>query len=152
MEVTRWLVHHGESLLESVGIIGGLIFTGIGLHRDSKARRIENMISLTQQHRDIWRQAMESPELIRVQEQGRDLEKEPLTERERLFVRSLILHLSTVYRAVKLDELLKPHGMERNIRQFFAAPAAWAVWSGLKDYQDPDLVAFVERLLRDKAD
>jgi len=53
---------------------------------------------------------------------------------------------------VKLDELLKPHGMERNIRQFFAAPAARTVWSGIKDYQDPDFVAFVERQILGKAD
>lgn len=148
MEVTNWLIHHGESLLESVGIIGGLIFTGVGLHRDSKARRIENMISLTQQHRDIWRQAMEAPELMRVQEESRDIVKEPLTSRERLFVRALILHLSTVYRAVKLDELLKPHGMERNIRQFFTLPIPRTVWSEISPYQDPDFVLFVEEQLR----
>ena len=148
MEITRWLVQHVGSLLESVGIIGGLIFTGVGLHRDSKARRIENMINLTQQHRDIWTQVMDEPELMRVQEAGRDIEKESPTIRERLFVRSLILHLSTVYRAVKLDELLKPHGMERNIRQFFVLPLPRAVWHEIRAYQDPDFVAFVEAQLK----
>ncbi|MBK8092220.1 MAG: hypothetical protein IPK32_09660 [Verrucomicrobiaceae bacterium] len=148
MEVARWLVHHGESLLESIGIIGGLIFTGIGLHRDSKARRIENMISLTQQHRDIWSRVMDAPELAGVQEAGRDLVKEPPTDRERLFMRSLILHLSTVYRAVKMDELLKPHGMERNVCVFFSAPLPLRVWTEIREFQDPDFVVFVEKQLR----
>lgn len=149
MEVTHWLVQHGESLLESVGIIGGLIFTGVGLHRDSKARRIENMISLTQQHRDIWKQAMETPELMRVQEATRDISKEPPTTCERLFVRSLILHLSTVYRAVKLDELLRPHGMERDIRHFLSASVPRVVWNKIRAYQDRDFVAFVESQLKE---
>ena len=148
MEVTRWLVHHSESLLESIGIIGGLIFTGVGLHRDSKARRIGNLIGLTQQQRDIWNRAMEEPELIRVQAAERDVVKEPPTTREKLFVRSLVIYLATVHRAVRLDELLRPHGMERDIRDFFSSPLPRVVWNDLRPYQDPDFVKFVEEQLR----
>lgn len=148
MEVVRWLTEHGGSVLEGVGIVGGLIFTGVGLHRDSKARRIGNLIGLTQQQRDIWNRAMEEPELIRVQAAERDIMKEPPTTREKLFVRSLVIYLATVHRAVRLDELLRPHGMERDIREFFSKPLPRDVWNDLRPYQDPDFVAFVEAQLR----
>lgn len=149
MEVTRWLVNHGASLLEAVGIIGGLIFTGVSLHRDSKARRIGNLIGLTQQQRDIWNRAMEDPELVKVQEPQRDIMKEPPTTREKLFVRSLVIYLATVHRAVRLDELLRPHGMERDIREFISKPLPRDVWNELRPYQDPDFVEFVEQQIKE---
>jgi hypothetical protein len=147
MEIVRWLGEHGESLLSSLGIVGGLAFTGVGLHRDSRARRIENLISLTQQHREIWAQVLDAPALARVAEPLRDIRKEPATERERLFLQSLVLYLGTVHRAVQLDELLKPHGMEQDIRDFFTRPLPHMFWLEIRRYQDPDFSDFVERNL-----
>jgi hypothetical protein len=34
--------------------------------------------------------------------------------------------------------------MERNIRAFFAIPVPRLIWQELREYQDPDFVAFVE--------
>lgn len=147
MEITRWLMQHGHSLLESAGIIGGLIFTGVGLHRDSKARRIENMISLVAQHRDLWRQASGDAKIAAIFDSQRDALRVPPTPAERDFLCSVILYLSTVYRAVKLDELLRPAGMEKDIRDFFSLPIPRDVWRDLRAYQDPDFVAFVEQII-----
>lgn len=144
MEVTRWLVHHGESLLESIGIIGGLIFTGVGLHRDSRARRVENLFTITQHHRELWQTASQNPALTRVLEADRETLREPPSQQEKLFVRSLILHLGTVYRAIKLDEMLKPQGMDGDIRAFFLKPVPKLVWNEEKLFQDQDFVIYVE--------
>ncbi len=149
MEVTRWLVHHGESLLESVGIIGGLIFTGVALHRDSRARRIQNLLTLTQHHRELWRKAEESPELLRIFDRDRQVQTTPVTERERLFVRSLIMHLSAVFRAARLDEILRINGVEQDVRSFFSSPVPADVWRDVKRFQEDDFVRFVEKALRD---
>lgn len=148
MEITRWLVHHGESLLETIGIIGGLLFTGIALHRDSRARRVENLFTITQHHREIWRMGAENPSLARVLIADRDVLNEPPSQQERLFVRSLILHLGTVYRAIKLDEMLQPQGMDDDIRAFFLKPVPKLVWSEEKLYQDHDFVIYVEKQIK----
>lgn len=144
MEITRWLVHHGESLLESIGIIGGLLFTGIALHRDSRARRVENLFTITQHHRELWRMGAENPSLARVLIPERDVLNEPPSPQERLFVRSLILHLGTVYRAIKLDEILQPQGLEGDVRSFFLKPVPRLVWGDEKRFQDHDFVVYVE--------
>lgn len=148
MEVTRWLVHHGESLLESIGIIGGLIFTGVGLHRDSRARRVGNLFTITQHHRELWQMASRNAALARMLDEERDALREPPNQEERIFVRSLILHLGTVYRAIKLDEMLRPKGMESDVRSFFSKPVPRDVWKDEKHFQDDDFVAFVERQIK----
>lgn len=150
MEVTRWLVHHGESLLESIGIIGGLIFTGVALRRDSRARRVENLLTITQHQREIWSAAQNNPKLTQAFAVDRDARQQPPTPEERLFVRSLILHLGTVYRAIKLDELLKPQGMDADIRAFFSKPVVCRVWEEEMRFQDADFALFVNRTLRDE--
>ena len=78
-------------------------------------------------------------------ESERDALREPPSQQEKLFVRSLILHLGTVYRAIKLDEMLKPQGMDADIRSFFLKPVPKLVWSEEKLYQDHDFVIYVEK-------
>ncbi len=56
---------------------------------------------------------------------------------------TVIPYLGTVYRAVKLDELLRPYGMDKDVREFFARPVPRAVWDDLRAYQDPDFMQFV---------
>ncbi len=147
MEVTRWLMQHGESLLEGIGIVGGLIFTGLGLHRDSRARRVENLLTITQHHRELWRSLDANGALARAFDGQRDALRDPPSQEERRFIRSAILHLGTVYRAIKLDEVLKPQGMDADIRAFFAKPIPHDVWNDEKRFQDKDFVAYIDRLL-----
>ena len=152
MEIIHWFTNHGESLLQSAGIIGGLVFTGISLRSEAKARRISNLIALTQQHRDIWKQLYEQPELARVLNPSVDLKTDPVRREERLLVRFLILYLGAVYKATEFDELLRPDGMQKDVREFFALPIPTAVWQELKKFQDENLVLFIERLQKKRSD
>ncbi len=146
MEIIHWFTVHGESLLQSAGIIGGLVFTGISLRSEAKSRRISNLIALTQQHRDIWKQLYEQPELVRVLDPSVDLETDPVSREERLLVRFLILYLGAVFKATEFDELLRPDGMAKDVKEFFALPIPGAVWQELKKLQDETLVLFIDRL------
>lgn len=146
MEILHWLLQHGQSAIETIGIIAGLIFTGTSLRSETKARRVGNLIALTAQHRDIWKQVYEHPELTRVSDPQANLKANPPSAGEALFVRFLILYLGTLYRSIRLDELLKPDGMERDVRDFFALPIPREVWRELKKFQDRDFVTFIDRI------
>ena len=53
-EWAYWLSAHGHDWIQSVGIIGGLVFTALALRADTKSRRAENLIRITENHRALW--------------------------------------------------------------------------------------------------
>ncbi len=139
-----WSEAHWFTLLQSAGIIGSLIFTAISLRIDAKVRRIGNLINLTEQHRGIWTQTYRRPELVRVLDSKVDLRSKPVTEAEELFVNLLILHLSSVFRAMQEGMFVSPEGLRLDIRRFFSRPIPRAVWEKMKSVHNRDLVRFVE--------
>src|SRR5689334_11095550 len=128
MGILTWISEHWFEVLQSAGIVGGLIFTGVTVRKDERARKIHNSITLNEQHREIWKEFSAYPELGRVMIPKRDLGREPISEREELFVNSLIVHLSTVYRAMKSDEFVVLEGLAKDVKTFFSLPVPQATW------------------------
>lgn len=118
--MSNWLSQNWFVLLQSLGIIAGLLFTAISLRIDARVRRISNMIKMAEQHRGLWSQLISQPELSRVLNQKADLQREPITEKERWFVSLLILHLSTAYHAMKDRMFMKPEGLQKDIQWIFS--------------------------------
>jgi hypothetical protein len=146
MEFLRWLNQHWFTLLQSIGIVGGLIFTGISFLTDAKDRKVTNLIAVTHEHRDIWTQLYKRPELWRVLNRFPDLTKLPVTAEEQLFVNFVILHLSSVYEAMKNSMFFEAPGLGRDLKHLFSLPIPRFVWEKMKPLQDPKFIEFVERL------
>jgi hypothetical protein len=127
-----WLSQNWFALLQSAGIIGSLLFTGITLRDDVRSRRVGNLIAITGQHREIWGYLYSRPELTRVLDATTDLKRVPISEEEELFVTLLILHLNSSYQAMKSGMLVKPEGLHRDIRTFFSLPIPRLVWNKAK--------------------
>ena len=53
MVLPNWIGDNWFALLQSIGIVGGLIYTGRVVHTDAKVRRLENRFALTKQHRKM---------------------------------------------------------------------------------------------------
>lgn len=143
-----WLKTH-EDLFQNIGILVGFAFTAYTLWTEARARRIDNLITFTQQHRDIWKMMYEYPELARVRDPQADLTAKPLTEQEHRFAGLLILHLATVYRARSAGMFVALQGLRKDIAMSFALPIPKIVWAEMKTLQDPDFVKFVESCLRE---
>src|SRR5690348_14832932 len=101
MGILLWIAEYWFELLQTVGIIGGLIFTAYTVRRDSKEREISNLFAIKQQHGDLWRELYDRPKFFRVLKKDIDLNAAPVTDEEALFVKLLILHLDTVHRATE---------------------------------------------------
>ncbi|HTB64170.1 MAG TPA: hypothetical protein VK737_11360 [Opitutales bacterium] len=144
MFLLSWLAIHWFDLLQTVGIVGGLFFAGLSLHKDTDAQRVANLLNLTGQHRDIWKMLFEEPKLSRVLEPKIDLAKNPMTGDESRFVGFLILHLNASFKAIKAGVLMKAEGLASDIQQFFDLPIPQSVWQKLRKFYDADFVAFVE--------
>jgi hypothetical protein len=138
------------SLVEAAGIIGSLIFTAVSFRADTKARRIGNLLKLTEQQRDIWRELLHRPELSRVLDPKPDLEVKPITQEEELFVGFLILHLNSAFQAICDGMFASPEGLKADVREFFAYPISKAIWDKIKLFQDKNFVRFIEDCLRER--
>jgi hypothetical protein len=144
MGVFHWITQHWLDLLQSIGIVGSLAFTAVSLRVDSKVRRVSNLLSITDQHRQIWLNLYKRPELARVVDPAADLTRQPVTTDEELFVTLVVLHLSSAQEAMKQGMFAAPDGLQRDIQRFFSWPIPKSVWERIKAFQDKDLVEFVE--------
>jgi hypothetical protein len=139
-----WFGQHWFVLLQSVGIIGSLLFTAVTLREDTKTRQVANLITITGHHREIWTQLYRRPELARVLDPHVDLQREPVRVEEALFINLLILHLRSVFHAVKQGLYLKPEGLGKDIAWFFSLPIPKLIWERNKAVQDEAFACFVD--------
>jgi hypothetical protein len=123
-------------------------FLGMGyqlsLRSETKTRRIANLLTITANHREIWKEFLNNPKLARVRDVAADIVKQPVTDEERLFVIMVILHISSAYYAMKDGLVVKLEGLRGDVAQILARPVPNAVWEKIKQFQNDDFVAFVE--------
>jgi len=147
MGIWWWISENWFDLLSVVGIIGGLWFTAISLRSETKTRRIANLLTLTQNQRELWEVFYQNVQLTRILDSSADIASTPINHGEEIYTSTLIQHLSSAYRAMESDLTIKPEGLRRDVGEFFALPIPKAVWEKIKRFQDVDFVAFVEQCL-----
>lgn len=147
MGILPWIGEHWFELFQTAGIIGGLVFTAFTVEKDERARRISNSIAINEQHRQIWKELYTYPELSRVMSKDRKLHEEPASEREELFVNTLIVHLSTAFRAMKHAEFVRLEGLGKDVRMFFSLPIPRMMWRKVRPFHDKDFADYIEALL-----
>lgn len=150
MMVGRWILDNWFTLLQSTGIVGSLLFTAYTIRQDNRSQRVANLLTVTQHHRDIWSEAYQRPDLHRVLADSINVDREPVTPAEELFVRLLILHLSGVFLAGDNRELFGIQGLQADVQWFFSLPVPTTVWNKFRRFQDAKFVAFVEASLSAK--
>ncbi len=148
MEVLPWILEHWFELLQTVGVVGGLLFTGYTLRKDEKAGKVSNLIAINAQYGRIWNEFYARPMLHRVLRTEVDLSSEPISDDEYLFVKMLIFHLDTVRRAMEAGVFVEIERLRKDVHAFFAFPIPRVIWDKIKPFQDEDFVEFIERCLR----
>ncbi len=144
MALLNWVSEYWPSVIQNLGIIGGLGFTAYSLWKDERARRVANYIAISGQYREIWSLPFHNPELVRVLEADVDLNKTPVTAQEEIFVNQVIVHLDIVRRAIKAGVFVKMDGLRKDVRDFFSLPIPRAVFEKNKPLQDKDFIKFMD--------
>jgi len=147
-----WFAENWFNVLSGLGVVGSLLFTAVSLRSETKTRRIANLLSLTQNHRELWSELFARPALGRVLDRSANLEKESITVDEGLYVNMVIQHLGSAYEAIKSGLTIKPEGMRRDVGWFFSLPIPKAIWENVKILQNDDFVDFVEGCLGNQRD
>jgi hypothetical protein len=144
MEIGRWFANNAVELLSAFGIVGSLFITTLSFRSEAKTRRIANLLSITANHRELWKAYLTDKELTRIRDVSAMTSKQPITEAERIFVTMVIQHLNTVFYAMNEQLVVKVEGMRRDVAQFLSLPIPREVWEKIKVLQNDDFVAFVE--------
>jgi len=144
MAFSGWITGNWFDLLQSLGIVGGLLFTAWSLRSETTTRRVNNLLAITKGHRDVWTEFYRRPELKRVLSDRADVGQDEITREEEIFINLVVLHLSCVFYARKTGLVFKLEGLRRDVGWFFSLPIPRAVWSKTKLLQNDDFVMFVE--------
>ena len=144
MGIWGWLADNSFNLLSAVGIIGGLWFTALSFRSEAKTRRIANLLTITANHREIWKEFAHNPALARVLDANADLTNKKITDEEAVFVNMVVFHISGVYYAMRDELVITLEGLRRDVSEFFSLPIPSALWEKIKATQNDDFAAFVE--------
>lgn len=142
-----WLAENWFNLLNGLGVVGSLLFTAVSLRSETTTRRIANLLSIVQNHRKLWSELFDHPALGRVLDATANLDQEPITLEEQLYVNIVIQHLGSAYQAVKSGLTIKPEGMRRDVAWLFSLPIPKIIWKRMKALQNDDFADFVEDCL-----
>lgn len=145
MTLESWISNNLLALIQTAVLGSALFLIGIAFLLDARARRVSNLIKLTEQHRDLWERMYSQPELTRILDPNADVAKVGLTAEEEMFVVFIILHLSSTYFAIRSGFFQRPYGLRKDIEEFFSLPIPHLVWEKVKVLQEPSFAAFVER-------
>lgn len=118
------------------------------LRSETKTRRVANLLTITANYREVWKEFFHSAELIRLIDPSADVVKKPVTPAEKYFVNMIISHTSSMYEALKDELVTKQDGLRRDVGSFLSLPIPQAVWEKTKVFQNADFVAFVGKCRR----
>jgi hypothetical protein len=153
--MAQWFIEHWFEIVTSVCGIGGLWFSAFSIRKnaqaqaeEAKARRISNLLAITANHREVWKDFHRSPALARVIDPAADVIKQPVTPAEEFFMNTIISNTLSVYEALKDELVTKQEGLRRDVKSFFSLPVPKAVWIKTKLLQNQDFAAFIESSLK----
>jgi hypothetical protein len=139
MDLRYW-----EFFIATLGVIGGLVFSGMQRRSEAETQRVSNLLEITKSHREIWFTYMNDPALARARDRNAKIQNIPVTEKEEIFVIAVILHLSSVFVAGKSHQMVKEEGLRRDVLDFFSRPIPARVWEKMKVLYNDDFVKYVE--------
>jgi hypothetical protein len=148
MGIVEWISQNWFDLFSAIGIIGGLWFTAVSFRSETKTRRVANLLTVTANHREVWKEIFYRPNLSRILDDSADVAKEPVTPAERFFVNMVISNTSSVYEALKDELVTEQEGLRRDVKSFFSLPVPKAVWTKTKLLQNQDFAAFIDSSLK----
>ena len=136
-----------KSLVCSLEVVKGS-GTSHALRSETKTRRIANLLTITGNYRELWKEFFHTLELARVIDPAADVIRRPVTPTEELFVGLVIAQMSSVYYATQDELLIKLEGSRRDIAEFISLPIPNSVWTKTKLLQNQDFAAFIESSLQ----
>ena len=146
MDGFSWVDSH-FNLIQTAGIIGGLCLTAAAARREAKAREIENLLTLSNHHRELWGGITTKPELQRIFETDLDVAKNPPDVAEEVFINEAFAQYMTSWRIANIGGIITLKELATDVKWFFSLPLPHAVWEKTKVFKNEKFVGFVKRAI-----
>jgi len=145
--LSSWAGENWFNLIQTVGIMGSLWLATAAANRDAKAREVENLLTLSEHHRELWETVPRRKDLERIFQSDVDAKLNPATVAEMEFLNLVIVHFQTGWRIAKSGGITTLGEMKADVRGFFSLPLPHAAWEKTKEFRNPRFVRFVERAM-----
>lgn len=139
-----WINENWFSLIQSIGIVAGLFFTGVTLRHDLRARRVSQYLTLATQHRHLWSALYRHPKLARLMDPCRDIAKESVSKSEQAYLKLVFVHFHTGWLVAREGSLTPLSTLASDAAGFFNLPAPAIVWAKEKSEFEESFVSFIE--------
>lgn len=143
-----WINENWFSLIQSLGIVAGLFFTGVTLMHDLRARRVSQYLTLATQHRHLWSALYRHPKLARLMDPNRDVATEPVSKSEQAYLKLVFVHFHTGWIVAREGSLTPLSTLASDVGVFFNLPAPAEAWAAEKTGFESTFVAFMEKARR----
>jgi len=143
-----WLYANWFNLVQTLSIVIGLVFAGLSFRRETRSRRLTNLLALKQEHRELWNTMHSRPKLSRILQANVDLVAEPVRPEEEVFLRELIVHVATAWELIRDGTPLDIGAFRRDVGDFFALPIPRRVWDRTTHAQSREFLRFFESAVR----
>jgi hypothetical protein len=145
-----WLEANWFNLVQTGALLLGLVYTGLGFARDSKGRRLSNLLALKAEHRELWNALHDRPELARVLDSDLDLLASPMTNQEEVFLRQMIVHFALAWELARNGVPLDTEAFRYDVREVFSFPLPKLAWGRAVQAQDPGFSRFVADAMKSR--
>ena len=142
-----WAEANWFNVIQTVGILGGILLAAAAANREAKAREIQNLLTISEHHREVWTELLKTAELKRVLQPDADIVKDPFTLREEECANLVLVQFLKAWRIAESGGLLTLKELARDVRGFLSLPLPYAVWEKTKENRNQRFVRFVEKAL-----
>jgi hypothetical protein len=142
-EFISWVRDNWAGVLAT---IGGIVGVATFRQAAEKADRDEYAM-LVQQHNALGAEARERRDLDRILLANVNLEHEPPTAVEMMFLNDVIVHFESGWKLALKNTVLTQKTYTADVRKFFSHPLPREVWERTKDGRNPEFVRFIERAI-----
>jgi hypothetical protein len=145
---SSWVNGNWFNVIQTVGIIGSLWVAAMAANRESRTKGIENLLSLCEHHRELWKEIPGQNDLVRIFQPDADTLLVPVTMAEAEFLNLVIVHFQTGWCIAKAGGFTTLAEMKADVRSFFTLPLPRAVWEKTKQNRNKEFVRFVEKSIK----
>ena len=146
-DISSWVGDNWFNIIQTAGIIGSLLMAAAAANREARAKEIENILTLSEHHRNLWTVIAQRPELERIFQTDVDVLKSPATVVEAVFLNEVVVQFLTGWRVATAGGVTTLGELAADVRGFFSLPLPRAVWERSKNYRNRRFVKFVEKAL-----
>lgn len=118
------------------------------MKREKASRNLSNLLTLKQEHRELWKGLHDNPELARVLKEDVEVASEPLNFVEEIFLHQVIVHAAVTYELLEAGTPVDKSGFKKDVGDFFRRPLPRASWLGVRDAHRKEFVSFLEGAVR----